>query len=233
MVWVLDHSDAKLGDRLVLLALAEYAHDDGTKAFPTVETICGKTRMSESAVRRSLGRLREDGAIVEAGRTKHGVRVYTVVGVANRQGDPGESPGRPSQSATRSVSEPSEEVSRAPSAHSLVRAAWEEAPGAVRHKPAYYDDGKVRSAIDRAVRRHGVEDVVAAVGLYAQVVRSPDTTWSHRWPLREFLERGVDRFVPDADPLSAYRRRSRDSAWTPEERAEAEKTYNRFDEVIR
>ena len=44
----------------------------------------------------------------------------------------------------------------------------------VRHKDGYYDDGKVRSSIDRAVKKHGVEDVVAAVGLYAEVVRSPE-----------------------------------------------------------
>jgi Helix-turn-helix domain len=117
------------------------------------------------------------------------------------------------------------EIDRAPTAHSLVRQAWEAAPGMVRHKPAYYADGKVRSAIDRAVRRHGVEDVVAAVGLYAEVVRSPDTTWSHRWPLREFLERGVDRFVPDADPLSAYRR-GRGSGLSQAER-DANKRYDK------
>ena len=92
----------------------------------------------------------------------------------------------------------------------------------VRHKDGYYSDGKVAGAIDRAVKRHGVEDVVAAVGLYADIVRSPDYRWNHRWPLREFLERGVDRFVPEADPKAAWlaRRPNGRPALSEAERAE-------------
>ncbi len=38
--WVFDHSPVEhRGDLLVLLVLADHAHDDGTRAFPSVETI--------------------------------------------------------------------------------------------------------------------------------------------------------------------------------------------------
>jgi hypothetical protein len=226
--WVLQQSQARLGDRLVLLVLADHARADGTAAWPAVETIAREARLSERQVQRCLRKLEDDKRIRPTGKSKDGTTAYTVVMKEGRHiVGATSSAGNVSQMSPEPSLEPSK-TSRAPSAHSLVRQAWEAAPGMVRHKDGYYGDGKVRSAIDRAVKKHGVEDVVAAVGLYAEVVRSPDTTWSHRWPLREFLERGVDRFVPEADPKSVYRSRRRNgkAELTDQERAELQ-VYNK------
>lgn len=77
--YVMRFSEARLGARLVLFTLAEHAHDDGSKAFPAVETLMQRTRLSRSAVKASLKTLRDDGAIVETGQTRQGVNVYRVV----------------------------------------------------------------------------------------------------------------------------------------------------------
>lgn len=76
---VMRHSEAKLGARLVLFVLAEFAHDDGTKAFPTVETIMERTRMSRRGVQDALRKLEGDGLIVQTGQTGYGARIYTVI----------------------------------------------------------------------------------------------------------------------------------------------------------
>lgn len=78
MVWVMEHSEEKLGRRLVLLALAEFAHDDGTKAFPAVATIAKRTRLSERQVQRALGDLATSGSIEQTGTTSRGVRVWKI-----------------------------------------------------------------------------------------------------------------------------------------------------------
>jgi Helix-turn-helix domain len=80
LAWVLDHSDERLGNRLVLLALAEFAHDDGSKAFPKVETLMTRSRLSERQVRNCLRSLEQSGAIVQTGTTQSGTHVYRVVG---------------------------------------------------------------------------------------------------------------------------------------------------------
>lgn len=85
MSWVLDESPAKLGPRLVLLVLAEYAHDDGSKAFPSVATIQRKARMSERGTRDALRKLEGDGLIRCVGATKSGTRIYTVIGPFNAE----------------------------------------------------------------------------------------------------------------------------------------------------
>lgn len=79
MTYVFEHSEATLGARLVHLALADYAHDDGTKAFPSLETLCAHAKMSRRGVQDALRRLEADGAIVHTGVTRTGTKIYSVV----------------------------------------------------------------------------------------------------------------------------------------------------------
>lgn len=79
MSWVLRNSQARLGPRLVLIALAEFAHDDGGRAFPSVETLMERSLLSRTGVKDALGRLRDDGHIVETGKTRTGTRIYRIV----------------------------------------------------------------------------------------------------------------------------------------------------------
>lgn len=55
-----DHSGGKL---LLLLALADWANDDGGSVFPSLATLALKTRMNERSVRRLLRELEADGTI--------------------------------------------------------------------------------------------------------------------------------------------------------------------------
>lgn len=82
--WVLRHSPATLGDRLVLLVLADKADEDGTNAWPSVATIANESRLSERQAQRCLRNLEQTGQIVRHGRhrngnQRHGTYVYDVV----------------------------------------------------------------------------------------------------------------------------------------------------------
>lgn len=79
MSWVLRHSEERLGNRLVLLALAEFAHDDGTKAYPAVATLTERARLSERQVQSALKALQEHGAIELTGKSPKGTNVYRVI----------------------------------------------------------------------------------------------------------------------------------------------------------
>jgi len=81
IVWVLEHSEATLGSRLVLIGLADVGHDDGTKCFPSIETLAHKTRMTRRAVQAALRKLEDEGHIEATARTRQGVIVYTIKGV--------------------------------------------------------------------------------------------------------------------------------------------------------
>lgn len=77
MSWVLRESEATLGDRLVLLVLADHAKGDGTKAWPSLETISREARLSERQARRCLRNLEESGEIVETGTSRKGTHIYS------------------------------------------------------------------------------------------------------------------------------------------------------------
>jgi hypothetical protein len=61
--WVFDHSEVTGNDRLVLLALADEANDDGTNAYPSIDRLAHKARANKRTTLRSIQRLEEAGAI--------------------------------------------------------------------------------------------------------------------------------------------------------------------------
>lgn len=88
----------------------------------------------------------------------------------------------------------------------LVTSMWSaHAPPLIEHRESYLTDAKTRAAVDRALRTYPVEAVVAAVENYAAVLGGDEFRWDYRWTIVDFLKRGLDKFVPEADPLRNYR----------------------------
>ena len=78
LVW--EHSRHKSSALLLLLAIADHAHDDGGGAFPAVGTLAKKVRMSTRQVQRLLETLDKSGELrVEWGEGPRGTNRYTVV----------------------------------------------------------------------------------------------------------------------------------------------------------
>jgi hypothetical protein len=78
--WVFDHSPVEhRGDLLVLLVLADCARDDGSGAYPSVEKLGRKARLSRRGVFDALIRLKAVGAIEAQGRGPHRTVSYRVV----------------------------------------------------------------------------------------------------------------------------------------------------------
>lgn len=77
--WVLKHSEARLGDRLVLISLADHAKDDGTYAWPSQDLIAHESRMSVRQVRRCLTALERNGQIIARGVSRYGTTIFDVV----------------------------------------------------------------------------------------------------------------------------------------------------------
>lgn len=76
MVDVFDRSESTLAARLVLLSLAEYAHDDGSNSWPAVPTLASKARCDDRTVQRALRWLEDACEIVSTGTTAKGVTIW-------------------------------------------------------------------------------------------------------------------------------------------------------------
>jgi DNA-binding Lrp family transcriptional regulator len=78
MTAVWEHSRQTLGTRLVVLALADYAHDDGGNAYPSVSTLAAKAYMSERNVQYALRRLEQAGEIERQGTHVSGATIWRI-----------------------------------------------------------------------------------------------------------------------------------------------------------
>ena len=78
MTAVWEHGPKNSTQRFVLLALADYASDDGRNTYPAVETLAAKCALSERTVIRALEALIHDGYLVRR-RRKDTTNLYQIV----------------------------------------------------------------------------------------------------------------------------------------------------------
>lgn len=79
MAGVWKRSKAEGRDLLVMLALADFANDEG-KSWPAVSTLAGKARISKRTCQYVLTKLAETGEIeVEREAGPHGTNLYTII----------------------------------------------------------------------------------------------------------------------------------------------------------
>lgn len=80
--WVLENSEARLGARLVLIAIANEADRLGEKCFASVTTLAAAAKMSERQTRTTLRALEKLGEIEHAGLSRFGTNIYRLPGMA-------------------------------------------------------------------------------------------------------------------------------------------------------
>jgi hypothetical protein len=75
--WVMEFSESRLADRLVLGAIAHRVSNDNGEAFPSVETIAREANVSESSVHASLKKLKRLGELeIDVAASQYGTNVY-------------------------------------------------------------------------------------------------------------------------------------------------------------
>lgn len=80
MTWVFEQSRSKKNARLVLLAIADCANDEGRQAYPSMAKLCQKTGLSERAVTGLVADLERLGELeVKRNAGPKGCNLYRVV----------------------------------------------------------------------------------------------------------------------------------------------------------
>lgn len=64
--------------KLVLLAMADHANDEGEGAYPSITRLARKTALSEQTIRNTFECLRHNGIISLEGLSKHGTNNHTI-----------------------------------------------------------------------------------------------------------------------------------------------------------
>lgn len=104
MNWVWEQSPVKGNERLLLLAIADCASDDGTNAFPSKQKLQDKTKLDLSTIRRIVKRLEQQGRLAVYRSEQRGrANVYNVVMASPDQAV--DNSGEPVDSAVEDLSE--------------------------------------------------------------------------------------------------------------------------------
>ncbi len=63
---------------------------------------------------------------------------------------------------------------------------------------------KIKTKIKSALRDFSEEGIIKAIDNYSTVLLSDEYFFDYRWTLEDFLDRGLAKFVEEADPLSNF-----------------------------
>lgn len=86
---------------------------------------------------------------------------------------------------------------------SKIIAAWDQA-SIVKHRHDYYKRDDVRRKINSALKKYSADEIISAIKTYAEIVNSPDFWFNYKWAFKDFLQRGIDKFVDREIAISNY-----------------------------
>lgn len=85
------------------------------------------------------------------------------------------------------------------------RRVWRSSDPLIRHRDSYFEKPQVVAAYRAALRVYDEPSVLKAIENYAAVLGSKQHFFSYSWTFVDFLKRGLDKFVDEADPWSNFR----------------------------
>lgn len=225
MSWVLKESPAKLGDRLVLLAIAECANHEGTDAWPSIATICNAANMGERSVQDSLRRLVAAGGLeINYNAGPRGVNRYRIIMCTPAESAPPQNPHRcglrratPAESAPEPSLEPSLERSLTTFEISPARASFDDFWTAYPRHAGKRDASKAWAA---AVKRADPVQIIAGASRFAADPNREDAftafpaTWLRRdgWDEDPLPPRSRGRPDATTTKVNGYAARGRELA---------------------
>ncbi len=88
-----------------------------------------------------------------------------------------------------------------PDHHKSIWEAWNFGNG-IRHRS--YSKERV-GIIDKILETIPESEIFSAIQNYSKVVSSKEHFWDYKWTLKDFLKRGLERFMNEADPLNNFK----------------------------
>ncbi len=100
-------------------------------------------------------------------------------------------PADPESEKTDVSEEPSEPNCEVLTPQEAVFSHWN-SKGIIQHRKL---TDKLKRAINGAIRDYTQDEICTAVDNYAVILADDKYYWTHKWTLKEFLERGIDKFL--------------------------------------
>ena len=71
---------------------------------------------------------------------------------------------------------------------------------------------RLKTHINECISIYGVDIICKSFKNYSEVLESKSYYWSHKWSLWDFMVKGLDRFIDEADPFDNFKSKNKDSS---------------------
>jgi hypothetical protein len=80
---------------------------------------------------------------------------------------------------------------------------------------------KIIKAIKKCLKDYTEKEVMEAIGNYSIIINDKTESYrfNYKWTLGDFLNRGIDKFLPNADPLNNFKKQNYKSQYTGKKQA--------------
>ncbi|MCK5610600.1 hypothetical protein KAR91_52495, partial [Candidatus Pacearchaeota archaeon] len=73
--------------------------------------------------------------------------------------------------------------------------------GIIKHRTI----DKYKPNINAAIKEYSEGEIKKAISNYNMILKDSNYYWTHRWTLKEFLQRGLDKFRTENNPFDNYK----------------------------
>ena len=70
---------------------------------------------------------------------------------------------------------------------------------------------KMKKSIENALLDYSLSEILIAIVNYAEILESDNYFWTYEWTLKDFLNKGLDRFVEAANPKNNFKNKKKQS----------------------
>lgn len=196
--WMVSELNLASNDLLVYAIIYGFSQDGESRFYGSIKYICENTGLSRRAVINILNRLVEGKLIDKESEVLNGVKRCYYKACINCMGSAENAP--PSAENAPNIKEYNNSKE---CIYTRFLEKWNTL-GLVKHTEQVVKSKWKKKHTDQ-VNLYGEEKVCKAMENYATIIHSPSYFFDYKWPLWDFIARGLDKFVDDVSPLTNFK----------------------------
>ena len=92
---------------------------------------------------------------------------------------------------------------------------------------------KRKKKIASTIKVHGLDDILKAIFNYATILSSTSHFWTYSWTIEDFLQRGLEKFLDEANPYDNFHADYHVNKGGAKQKAEPNPYKDRFEQYKR
>jgi predicted transcriptional regulator len=212
--------DLNINEIGVYCVLCRYMSNDKKMCFPSISTISNMLKISTRTVIRSIHNLVKKEIIIKQKGYNHNSNKYYLLNLKPDLSEIIEMKSDTESLVTEShMKSDTESLSKVTQSHpkkTYIKKTKEKdltkyiytifnywnSNNIIKHNKL---TDKIKRKVKSSLKDYSVEEITNAIKNYSYVIKSDEYFFNYKWPLVDFLKRGIEKFMDNADPLNNFK----------------------------